>query len=250
MFERFYASLWQHPGLLVVVPLVFWFLRPEVHGFYGFYLRLFLVETVLDALSTAPPPLALPASIATSVAIAFVILGDARYFVLVEALCQRGAPAAIVPRLAWARGLLLALVVPTLQATLIQLFPAWFPTSRHTFLVYELLFFAVAAGYHLFAVEPRLAANDGPHAPHLRTWLRRITSFSLAYYALWAAADVVIFAGLDAGYLLRVVPNVLYYGVFLPFTLWSCPPNLRALLQEERDRNPPNLPSGEEHARP
>lgn len=230
MFERFYVSLWQHPALLVVLPLVFWFFKPRARGFYEIYLRVFLVETVLDALLTAPAPLALPANIGTPVAISFVILGDARYFILVEAMSKSGAPGGMASRTAWLSGLCLSLVVPVLQAAWIQLFPASFPTSRHTFLAYELLFLAFALGYHLLVLERRLRAPTDRLRLEVRTWLRRITALSLTYYALWAIADVIIFAGQDAGYLLRVVPNVLYYGVFVPWSFWSCPVEVRAAL--------------------
>jgi hypothetical protein len=38
-----------------------------------------------------------------------------------------------------------------------------------------------------------------------------------AYYGLWAAADVLILCGVDAGWPVRLVPNQLYYGFFVPF---------------------------------
>ena len=41
-----------------------------------------------------------------------------------------------------------------------------------------------------------------------------------AYYGLWAAADVLILSGVDAGWPVRLVPNQLYYGFFVPFVWW------------------------------
>ena len=43
-------------------------------------------------------------------------------------------------------------------------------------------------------------------------------SFTAAYYALWLAADVlIVVAGLDLGWALRMVPNQLYYAFWTPF---------------------------------
>jgi hypothetical protein len=43
-------------------------------------------------------------------------------------------------------------------------------------------------------------------------------AYVAVYYALWALADVLILVGrLDAGWGLRVIPNQLYYALYLPF---------------------------------
>jgi hypothetical protein len=47
-----------------------------------------------------------------------------------------------------------------------------------------------------------------------------VVAWAGVYYALWAAADVLILAGVDAGWLLRCVPNQLYYGFTVPFVWW------------------------------
>jgi len=39
-------------------------------------------------------------------------------------------------------------------------------------------------------------------------------------YALWAAADLLIVAGFDAGWAVRLVPNQLYYAWYVPFVYW------------------------------
>jgi hypothetical protein len=51
-----------------------------------------------------------------------------------------------------------------------------------------------------------------------------VTRFVIAYYALWAAADALILTmGADAAFLLRVLPNVLYYGGLVPAIAWTAP---------------------------
>ena len=54
------------------------------------------------------------------------------------------------------------------------------------------------------------------HAAFVRSTLGLVG----AYYGLWAAADVLILCGVDAGWLVRLVPNQLYYGLFVPFVWW------------------------------
>ena len=57
-----------------------------------------------------------------------------------------------------------------------------------------------------------------PNDPERRRGLRAISAYVATYYALWALADVLILVfGLDLGWLLRVIPNQLYYAFFLPF---------------------------------
>jgi hypothetical protein len=53
----------------------------------------------------------------------------------------------------------------------------------------------------------------GAHDPALRA----VLGYVVAYYALWASADVLILAGVDFGWGLRVLPNQLYYSFFVPF---------------------------------
>jgi len=59
-----------------------------------------------------------------------------------------------------------------------------------------------------------------PDQPALRDFLRDALAYLALYYALWAGADVLIqIAGLDVGWLLRVVPNQLYYAFWIPFVV-------------------------------
>ncbi|MEN8159516.1 MAG: hypothetical protein ABFS41_05515, partial [Myxococcota bacterium] len=49
---------------------------------------------------------------------------------------------------------------------------------------------------------------------------RAVLAYAAVYYALWAACDVLILAGVDAGWLVRCLPNQLYYGLTVPFVWW------------------------------
>jgi hypothetical protein len=81
-------------------------------------------------------------------------------------------------------------------------------------LVYETVFMLVA-----LALRTRLAS-----APSLvRDVARALLAYVAVYYALWALSDVLIqWFALDLGWLLRIVPNQLYYSFWIPFVVWRC----------------------------
>jgi len=86
--------------------------------------------------------------------------------------------------------------------------------SQTIWLVYELLFLAMA----LWLRGVRVPSEVGPNDPVRLRALQSVAGYVAVYYALWALADVLILVfGLDAGWLLRVVPNQLYYAFWLPF---------------------------------
>lgn len=220
MFERFYHSFWQHPLLLWLFPALFLMVLPRRGGpFYG-YLWLFTAETLLDPLCTGPVVdwLELKQGQATAVMVVFVLLGDFRYFWLLERFSgqERSPHRALLLASGW------TLVVPVFTAVLIGAFPLTFSNPRHVFLAYECAFVALALVVRVWLV-PRRAAS-----PERRNWLGQVTSYVLLYYVLWAVADMLILRGLDMGFALRIVPNVLYYGLFLPFVFWKAPEDLKA----------------------
>lgn len=59
--------------------------------------------------------------------------------------------------------------------------------------------------------------------PEVRRWALALTGFVLGQYALWVAADLLILAGADLGFGLRLLPNALYYAAFLPFVYAAAP---------------------------
>jgi hypothetical protein len=200
--QQFYDSAWHHPGMawaLCTLAVAFIALTVKDRTTRG-VLLFFAATTELDAwLTGGLSPLDSTSMLARNLSIAFVIIGDARMFVLLEKWRGEGSWVR-----AWARGIALSFVVPVVQAITLQIFPAYFNDQRHIYLVYEAEFIVFACA---------LLATRYP-----RTW--RSTSllgFFLVQYALWVLSDVLILSGASWAYWLRLVPNALYYGLFLVF---------------------------------
>ncbi len=199
--QSFYESAWHHPGLawLLVLPTAFAISRVRDAATKR-VLALFAATTALDAwLTGALSPLDPASLLARNVSIAFVIWGDARLFVLLE---KWRADTSWVR--AWLRGAAWSFVVPVAQAVALRARPELFPERRHIFLVYELLFVALATAL----LATRYARTRQATA---------LLTFFLAQYALWVLSDVLLLAGHAWAAGLRVVPNALYYGGFLFF---------------------------------
>jgi hypothetical protein len=212
-WRALYGSDLQSPWALLPVPALFfaWLLvsgrvtraTTRRDRFVTLWAAVFALETVVDPLATGPVGrwLDLGDAGVTGVMLLFVLIGDFRVFALVFGLAggARHVPAAlgraarwtaIVPLTAWSANALLGLFVPGLP-------------DQTLWLIYELAFVALAL--HLrrrFGADPVV---------------RAATTYVASYYALWAGADVLILAGLDAGWLLRIAPNQLYYAFFVPF---------------------------------
>lgn len=221
MFEAVYGSIWHHPVAFWAagLPVLLLLLRRRLQSGSQFALNaliVFQVAILLDAwLTSALSPLSEGTTAKTAAAVVFVVLGDLRFFVLVE---RYGRPAEQGRRLGRWLGIPLAmsLVIPAasqLVAASLSVRP------RVHFLVYELMFVALAATLR-FVVLPRRRDMRAPK------WVARLTQFELVQYTLWASADVIILLGLDAGFLVRLVPNFMYYAVFVPFAWWTRPEEL------------------------
>jgi hypothetical protein len=165
------------------------FRRKKLVGF----IVLFAVVCGLDAWLTGPwTPLRADSAAMTAAGITFVIAGDLRYFVLLTDAVKNWR------RLPLALGL--AFIVPVI----VQIArAAGLSELRKVFLVYELLFFVLALVIW-FVVRPA------------STFTRRLTLFEIAQYGLWAGADILLIStGADLAWLLRMVPNLMYYAFFL-----------------------------------
>ncbi len=200
--QEFYDSSWHHPAMawaLCTAAVAFIALTVKDRATKGVLLFL-TASTELDAwLTGGLSPLDSNSMLARNIAIAFVIWGDARMFVLLEKWRGEGSWAR-----AWARAIPLSFVVPVVQAITLQVFPQLFPTKRHIFLIYEAEFVVLACA--LLATR------------YARTWkATSILGFFLVQYALWVLSDVLILNGAAWAYWLRLVPNALYYGLFLLF---------------------------------
>lgn len=202
-FQPFHDSTWQHPGIAfgggAVVLLWLLLSRPrQLPLLCGLQLVM-----LLDALCTgslSPVPTAPWWS--RLVPVFFVVQGDARFFFLLArgqfSRCKSLGLA-----------LLAGLFAPLASYAIQTVLPTWLPTSRHLFLTDELLFCFVA-----IALLVRL--RDSQRGPMLQ-WQRRLCQFELLQYGLWVCSDLLILGGLDVGFALRILPNFMYYVVFVPF---------------------------------
>lgn len=224
-FEAFYKSDLQAPYLLWIAPVSFLAyrllapdrqgvasVRPDALPFLRIWAIAFTIETIVDPWITGPflRLAGIGGAAATATMIVFVLLGDFRVFVWVLRLVrpERTTSALVGEAAAW------TLVVPlvALAGTAALEFAAGPLPKNSIWLVYELSFAALALYLRFVWLPERV-----PDSP-LLGYLEDVVEWVLAYYLLWASADVLILVGgLDVGWLLRVLPNQLYYSFFLPF---------------------------------
>lgn len=203
-FESLSKSPWILPGLpWLVLPIVL-VLAAKRRGFFRVWGVAFALLIAADAgLNGALTPVKEGTGWATFCGVTFVILGDMRFFLAAE---WDGSALSV------GRGFLLAWIVPLLS----QLFRATVPwvtsSPRATFLTYELLFLGVLTGYAALRVRRMPGAQ--------RDFASKLVRFVGLQYVLWAGLDVFLFATrLDVGHGLRLVPDVLYYVLFVPWVL-------------------------------
>lgn len=238
IFFAIYDSPWHLPVLCwAFAPLVLWALwrvRPKEGAsrnamtLWSLALLGQLLITV-DALTSGAWSPIDPTSLASSVAgVWWVVLGDLRYFLLLARFAPPPLLAAVTPRPAGSRALALSLLVPWLSATISAAVPQLFGEPRWKFLLYEVLFLLLLAWVRWVRLPRQLAALPaGPETAALRRWLLLLTRFEAVQYALWVLADVLILSGVPAALMLRLIPNGLYYVVFVPFAYFTAPPSLR-----------------------
>lgn len=228
-YSAIYHSPWHNPGLFFLANgLFFLFLlrksanTPEQRYFRGFFLLLALLAIVDAGLTGELAPF--PGPIVPYVAIPFVILGDVRYFFLLERYAKSGGEKRSTVTL-FLRSLAWGLIVPSTAYATKQLF---FPerTNHWLFLTYESYFSILALAFRFIVLPKWLRHAD--ISDERKNWLRMMGSFELVFYLLWASADVVILSGHEWGYLPRMIPNILYYAVFGWLVFLSAPKELRS----------------------
>jgi hypothetical protein len=214
-YAELYDSFIQHPLLLWVgaflgVLIALW--RPGLSRSVRWFCVAFAIVSVLDAWLTAthiPGIGRLSGPAASLVPLAFVLIGDFRYFFFIESARSDGT--LVASSGAVARACTWTLVVPLGSQLVITALSSHDP--RVLFLVYETLFVVLSVS---------IATLYLPRRSDALRWTRRVTGFVIGYYALWATADAIILTTkADLGFLLRVVPNVLYYGCFVPMVAWT-----------------------------
>ncbi len=214
-FQDLYHAPLQQLVLPAGVPALFliWWIATQrgrresspARRFVRLYCPLLCVEAILDPLATGalPRALGLGAAWGSTLAFAFVLLGDFRVLWLVLALLD---PEPAPRRAAW-RAALLTLAVPAADGVALALGAG----GQGLWLVHEVAFLALALG-----LRQRLVPRRAP--AELRAPLRAAAGYAALYYALWALADALILgAGLDLGWGLRILPNQLYYALWIPF---------------------------------
>lgn len=216
-YAEFYESFVQHPLLLwgaALVGLVVALSRPGLSGTVRAYCVALAAISLFDAWLTSDQVVGigtLSGASASVVPLTFVLVGDFRYFLFVESAKPNGTLCTSAE--SFARASAWTLLVPLASQLVVLAMGSNQP--RILFLIYEMLFVMVSIGIGRVYLPRRSGA--------LR-WTRRVTRFVIAYYALWAAADALILTiGADAAFLLRVLPNVLYYGGLVPAIAWTAP---------------------------
>ncbi len=228
-WHAFYQSDLQSLYALLIVPVAFLAYRlvvspedaraeaPDAARFVAGITLFFAIETMIDPLATGPLLSAafLEYTIASSlIPFLFVYLGDLRVLLLAIGVARPGRP--FRSNLAWAA--VGTLIVPIWAGTGFAL-ARWLWPELHGQLLWMLYEFGFLA---LCIVLGRVwVARVLPGDPTRAAYLRSIFGYSAAYYALWLAADlVIVVAGLDLGWALRMVPNQLYYAFWAPFAYW------------------------------
>jgi len=217
-FDAFYHSDLQSVYLLQILPalfLVYWWAvagpnQTPALRFVRLYCGVFCVETLIDPVATGPLVAWLGGG-GTALGLLFVLLGDFRVFVLVFGICspERDWKGVVGEAALWAP--IVAISGYALHAA-IGLACGSAP-GQLLWMLHEILF-VLLAGYVRNRLIPARTGADDPN----RAKLQRTVSFVMLYYGLWAFSDALILWGdLDVGWLVRVVPNQLYYSVWIPF---------------------------------
>ncbi|MEE9606916.1 MAG: hypothetical protein V3U03_04195 [Myxococcota bacterium] len=237
-WRLFYQSDLQGVYSLLVVPglfLVYLLLSrrsrqtaaadPEAR-FVRLYALVFCVQTLLDPLCTGPLVVALDLgyNATSALMVCLVLLGDFRVFLLIFALADRERR---VGR-ALGEAALWTLVVPvTAYASNAAL--EWFRPdlgAQRLWLLYELGFLAIALVLRHRVIPRRLPAERAD----LRRALRGLAAYVAGYYALWAVSDtLILFWKVDFGWLLRIVPNQLYYAFWVPVAYFALFPRTQGV---------------------
>lgn len=200
MFKSLYDTPLVATLLPCIVALVVVLWAQTKKPFVRVYGSIFAVGIAADAwLNNAWTPVKSGSSLATAIMVFFVIFGDFRYFVVLEESLHNTHK--ILRAVGW------AFIVPVVTQIVRWSIPRIENDERSTFLLYEILFFALA----IFVRHVR-----APRAKDA-TLATRASTFELVQYGTWIASDVgLVLTNADAFYLPRLAANLMYYVAFVP----------------------------------
>ena len=216
--QSVYDSAFHHPGIAWLAGAVAAFLVARKQRFLIGWFIVFLVAILADAWSTGALS-HIPKEHAWIAGVVFVILGDLRFFLVAERFARGRLDGRAIGVAVGA-----SFLVPVTTEILRRAVPFIGSTPRYTFLTYEVLFLVVALVARFVVYPGRLL---GVVQPPVRRWVLSIANFEIVQYGLWITCDLLLLAGVEAALLLRLVPNTLYYGVFLPFVVLRAPAQAR-----------------------
>ncbi len=217
--KSIYDSAFHHPFVAYLVGLVLLFdIARRLPFLYG-YLFVFLVEILADACATGGwSPVPLGTSAYTVFSVLFIVLGDFRYFYFAERATRLDKP--FKGPLLFATAV--SVIVPVVTAIMTRTIPAM-QNDRILYLVYEPALGLIVLGLDRF----RYARSTAP--AEIKQWVHRVSVLFATGYFGWAFCDALILAGIEFGHVLRIIPNLFYYGAFLPFIFWTAPASMREL---------------------
>ena len=217
--KSLYDSAWHHPFVAYVVGLCLLVALARRLPFLYAYLTVFLLLILADATVTgawSPVPMGTPAYTAFSVL--FIILGDLRYFVLAERVTEPERPFFRSLRFS----LPISFAIPLATEIMRQTLP-FMQNDRVLYVVYEGAMVVLVLALDRFRFARRSVD------PALTRWVHEVSLLFAALYFGWASCDVLILCGVELAHVLRIVPNVLYYGALLPFIFARAPESQKTL---------------------
>lgn len=178
------------------------------------YLIIFSLTTLADILVAGKIVPLGDERLRTPLEYIFVLVGDLRYILLLAFLLygQKTLTELKAFRLTGdvLRPTLIFTLFPTLLVSAINFArPGLLLFPRQKFLAYELIFFTLTLLW-IYVVLPQKNIPEKEAG-----FLRRASLPVFVFYGLWSLSDILILSGIEAGYALRIVPNLTYYCGFL-----------------------------------